>query len=90
MSSPADSTVVLLLTKVLMCVPDRKTQCAHNAQFTLSNPKQLTKTNSHNGSVSHHISPWRDIAGVEELFSDKTGTQNNCFHYAADNYVWRT
>ncbi|XP_057206897.1 roundabout homolog 2-like isoform X2 [Triplophysa rosa] len=51
----------------------RKTQCAHNAQFTLSNPKQLTKTDSHNGSVSHHINPWRDIAGVEELFSNKTG-----------------
>ncbi|XP_056612872.1 roundabout homolog 2 isoform X1 [Triplophysa dalaica] len=51
----------------------RKTQCAHNSQFNLSNPKQLTKTNSHNGSISHHISPWRDIAGIEELFSDKTG-----------------
>uniref|UniRef100_A0A8C1NH99 Roundabout guidance receptor 3 n=1 Tax=Cyprinus carpio TaxID=7962 RepID=A0A8C1NH99_CYPCA len=53
----------------------RKTQCAHNTQFALSNPKLLTKTESLNGSVPNHSSPWRDIAEMEELSSNNTGTK---------------
>ncbi|XP_065137422.1 roundabout homolog 2 [Paramisgurnus dabryanus] len=53
----------------------RMTQSAHNAQLTLSNPKQLAKMDCHNGSVSHHSSPWRDIAAIEELFPNKTDTR---------------
>ncbi|XP_077064798.1 roundabout homolog 2 [Siphateles boraxobius] len=51
----------------------RKAQCTHSAQFALSNPKPLTKTESLIGSVPHHNGPWRDIAGMEELFSNYTG-----------------
>ncbi|XP_016123947.1 roundabout homolog 2 [Sinocyclocheilus grahami] len=53
----------------------RKTQCAHNTQFALSNPKLLTKTESLNGSVPNHSGPWRVIAEMEELFSNNTGTR---------------
>ncbi|XP_051535583.1 roundabout homolog 2-like isoform X2 [Myxocyprinus asiaticus] len=51
----------------------RKTQCTHNAQFSLSDPKPLTKTESHNGNVPHHSGPWRDIAEMEDLFSNNKG-----------------
>ncbi|XP_051963240.1 roundabout homolog 2 isoform X2 [Xyrauchen texanus] len=53
----------------------RMTQCANNAQFSLSDPKPLTKTESHNGTVPHHSGPWRDIHEMEELFSNNTGTR---------------
>ncbi|XP_052472938.1 roundabout homolog 2-like isoform X4 [Carassius gibelio] len=45
-----------------------------NTQFALSNPKLSTKTESLNGSVPNHSGPWRDIAEMEELFSNTTGT----------------
>lgn len=57
-----------------MCLFNRKTQCAHNTQFALSNPKLLTKTETLNGSVPNHSGPWRNIAEMEELFSNNTGT----------------
>ncbi|XP_051520766.1 roundabout homolog 2-like isoform X2 [Myxocyprinus asiaticus] len=53
----------------------RMTQCAQNAQFSLSDPKPLTKTESHNGTVPHHSGPWRDIPEMEELFSNNTDTR---------------
>ncbi len=61
---------------MLMCLFNRKTQCAHSTQFALSNPKLLTKTEYLNGSVPNHSGPWGEIAAMEELFSNNTGTSN--------------
>ncbi|XP_016144114.1 roundabout homolog 3-like isoform X2 [Sinocyclocheilus grahami] len=59
-----------------MCLFNRKTQCAHNTQFALSNPKLLTKTESLNGGILNHSGPWR--AEMKELFSN-TGTKYTSF-----------
>lgn len=76
MSSPTDYAAVLLFISINVCshLLNRMTQSTHNAQLTFSNPKQLAKMDCHNGSVSHHSSPWRDIAAIEELFPNKTST----------------